>query len=63
MHPWIQLPAMELNNLGEELRIKLGNRHQYMDPQTSIRMVELHVDSHLLLHQQLNVTTIFGGNP
>jgi hypothetical protein len=40
--------------------IKTG--HQYLDPETNLEMIELHVDSHPSLHDKMNVTTKFGGN-
>jgi hypothetical protein len=55
-------PVTELNDLEEELEIKVGNGHRYTDPQTSIEMVELHVDAHPSFHEKMNATTIFGGN-
>jgi hypothetical protein len=39
MHPWIQLPLMELMDLEEELEIKIGNGYHYPDLQTNIEMV------------------------
>jgi hypothetical protein len=54
------LPATELKDLEEELETKLGNGHQRADPQTSIKMVELHADLHLSSHKKMNATTMFG---
>ena len=59
----IHLPATELKDLEEELEIKFGNGHQYTDSQTSIEMVELHIDLHPSFHKKMNAMKLFcGGN-
>jgi hypothetical protein len=62
MHRWIQLPLEELKALEVELEIKINTGHQYLDIETNIEMVELHVDSHPSFHDKMNATTKFGGN-
>ena len=62
MHRWIQLPFTGLNDLEEQLEIKIGNGHHYTDPTSNVPMVELHVDSHPTFHERMNATTQFGGN-
>jgi hypothetical protein len=60
MHQWIQLPLGELNEV--KLEIKINTGHQYLDPETNLEMVELHVNSHPSFHDKMNATTKFGGN-
>jgi hypothetical protein len=61
MYRWIQLPLTVLTDLEEAQEIKIGNGHHYIDLQTNIQMVELHVDSHPSFHTEMNATTQFGG--
>jgi hypothetical protein len=61
MYRWIKLPLTVLTDLEEAQEIKIGNRHHYIDLQTSIQMVELHVDSRPSFHTEMNATTQFGG--
>jgi hypothetical protein len=62
MRRWIQSPATELKDLEQELKTKLGNGHQCKDPQTSVKVVELHVDLRPSSHEKMNATTTFGGH-
>jgi hypothetical protein len=62
MHRWIQLPLIELKALEAELEIKLNTGHKYLDPETNLEMVELHVDAHPSFHEKMNATSKFGGN-
>jgi hypothetical protein len=62
MHQKIQLPFIELKALKVELEIKLGTGHEYLDPETNLEMVELHMDAHPSFHEKMNATTEFGGN-
>jgi hypothetical protein len=62
VHRWIQLPVIELKALEVELEIKLHTGHKYLDPETNLEMVELHVDTHPSFHEKMNATTKFGGN-
>jgi hypothetical protein len=62
MHRWIQLPLVELTALEAELEIKINTGHQYLDRETNLEMVELHVDSRPSFHDKMNATTKFGGN-
>jgi hypothetical protein len=51
-----------LKALEVELEIKINTEHRYLDPETNLKMVELHVDSHPSFHDKMNATTKFGGN-
>ncbi len=62
MHRWIQLPVIELKALEVELEIKLDTGHEYLDPETNLEMVELHVDAHPSFHEKMNATIKCGGN-
>jgi hypothetical protein len=62
MHGWIQSPLTELKDLEEQLQIFVGDGHHCTDPETSVEMVELHVDSHPTFHETMNARTQFGGN-
>jgi hypothetical protein len=50
MHQWIQLPLVKLKAPEVKLEIKINTGHQYLDPETNLEMVELHVDSHPSFH-------------
>jgi hypothetical protein len=41
---------------------KLDTGHKYLDPETNLEMVELHVDAHPSFHEKMNATTKFRGN-
>jgi hypothetical protein len=50
-----------LEELEETKQIKIGNGHHYVDSETLLQMVELHVDSDPSFHATMS-ETIFGGN-
>jgi hypothetical protein len=58
----IQLPLVQLKALKVKLEIKVNIGHQYMDPETNLEIVELHVDYHPSFHGKMNATAKFGGN-
>jgi hypothetical protein len=62
MYRWIQLPLVESKALKVHLEIKINTGHQYLDPETNLEMVELHVDPHPSFHDKINATSEFEGN-
>jgi hypothetical protein len=51
-----------LKALETELEIKLDTGHEYLDPDTNLEMVELHVDNYPSFHEKMNAMIKFGGN-
>jgi hypothetical protein len=62
IHGRIQLPLVELKALKIGLKIKINTRQEYLDPETKLEVVELHLDSHPSFCDTMNATTGFGGN-
>ncbi len=55
---------MELTDklkLEEEEGIELAHGYHYVDPESQVRMVELHVDDHHAFQDKMNLTSRFGG--
>jgi hypothetical protein len=63
MHRWIQIALTDKLKLEEEEEgIELAHAYHYVDPESQVRMAELHVDNHHAFQDKMNSTTKFGGN-
>jgi hypothetical protein len=62
MHRWIQIALTDKLKLEEEEGIELAHGYHYVDPESQVRMVELHVDDHHAFQDKMNSTSKFGGN-
>jgi hypothetical protein len=61
MHRWIQMELTDKLKLEEEEGIELAHGYHYVDPESQVRMVELHVDDHHAFQDKMNLTSRFGG--